>query len=293
MVETMPETCHICGASKIRFFCEKRGYRLYECLNCDILFVHPMPADLSAIYTEEYFRNVDKKDSHGYTDYDKDKEPMRAAFINSLKKIERATPGRKIFDIGAATGYFLDLARQRSWTTYGSEISQYGAAEARARGHEMIYGDVSKMDELPQVDAVTMWDVLEHVANPADFCKTVNRMLPKGGIFLINTPDCKSLWARLLGSRWQLIVPPEHVHYYAPKNMRMLLEASGFEVVEISRMGKKFSIPYIFKMLWSWQRLILWDWLARLTDNRVLRRVRVPINLRDNMFVFARKVHDI
>jgi hypothetical protein len=130
----------------------------------------------------------------------------------------------------------------------------------------MIYGNLPDMGELPLVDAVTMWDVLEHVPNPRSFCKTVNKMLPKGGIFLVNTPDIDSLWARILGSKWPLLVPPEHVHYYAPKNMKLLLEESGFEIVEISRMGKRFSLPYIFKMLWSWQRLGLWNMLARVSD---------------------------
>ncbi len=117
-------------------------------------------------------------------------------------------------------------------------------------------------------------------------------MLPVGGVFALNTPDKGSVWARMLGSKWQLLVPPEHVHYYNTKNIKLLLEQCGFEVLEISRMGKHFTIPYIFKMLWSWQRLLLWDWFARLTDRTFLRNVSIPINLRDNMYVLARKVHD-
>jgi 2-polyprenyl-3-methyl-5-hydroxy-6-metoxy-1,4-benzoquinol methylase len=293
-VTTAIPPCHICGGQHIVFFSEKNGFRMYQCMNCDLMFVSPMPTsqDLAAMYTEEYFKNIDKKDSHGYTDYDRDKEPMRRAFVRALQKIESRTQGRTIFDVGAATGYFLDVAKTRGWKTKGSEISQYGAEVASRRGHEMMYGDLPTMPNLPVVDAVTMWDVLEHLPDPRSFCKTINKMLPVGGIFVINTPDKMSRWARLLGKRWQLIVPPEHVHYYAPKNIKILLEQCGFEVVEISRMGKTFSLPYVFKMLWSWQRLWIWNWLAKLSDNPVLRRVKLPINLRDNMFVLARKVHD-
>lgn len=286
-------SCHICGSTDIRFFCKKNGYKLYDCNLCGLTFVHPIPKDLTAIYTEDYFRNVDKKNSHGYTDYDKDKEPMRRVFINALKKIEAIAPGKDIFDVGAATGYFLDVAREYGWKTSGSEISEYGANEAAKRGHKIIYGDLTKMPKLPVSDVVTMWDVLEHVEDPRSLTRAVNRMLPVGGIFAINTPDRGSVWARILGSKWQLLVPPEHVHYYATKNIKLLFKECGFEIVEISRMGKLFSMPYIFKMLWSWQRLRVWDFLARITDKSILRRLKIPINLRDNVFVLARKVHGL
>lgn len=252
-----------------------------------------MPNDLADIYTEDYFRNVNKKSSHGYTDYDKDKEPMRGAFEWALAKIEAKTKGRKVFDIGAATGYFLDIARDRSWNTQGSEISAYGAKEAAERGHNMILGDITTMINLPKVDVVTMWDVIEHVSDPRALAKAANQMLSKGGLLVINTPDVGSVWARLLKGKWQLIVPPEHVYYYAPRNMHMILGQAGFEMIALSRMSKTFSVPYVFKMLWSWQGLAIWDALARMTDNAFFRRIKLPINLRDNMFVIARKVHDV
>ncbi|MBM3261069.1 glycosyltransferase [Candidatus Kaiserbacteria bacterium] len=291
--DTLPFSCAVCGSPEIRFYCHKRGYRLFQCKDCDLVFVYPMPSNLEAIYGEEYFHNVDQKESHGYTDYDKDKEPMRAAFEWALGKVEAKVGGRKIFDIGAATGYFLDVARDRGWKTQGSEVSAYGAKEAAERGHGMILGDVTHMTNLPKVDAVTMWDVIEHVADPVALAAAANRMLPKGGILVINTPDVGSVWARLLKGKWQLLVPPEHVHYYARRNMNMLLGQAGFELVESSRMGKTFSVPYVFKMLWSWQGLAMWDVLARMTDNSIFRWIKLPINLRDNMFVIARKVHDV
>jgi dolichol-phosphate mannosyltransferase len=288
----LPFSCSVCGSPEIRYYCKKRGYQLFQCKDCDLVFVFPMPSDLESIYGEEYFHNVDQKDSHGYTDYDKDKEPMRGAFEWALAKVEAKTTGRKVFDIGAATGYFLDVARDRSWNTQGSEISAYGAKEAAERGHNMILGDITTMTNLPKVDVVTMWDVIEHVPDPRALAKAANQMLHKGGLLVINTPDVGSVWARMLKGKWQLLVPPEHVHYYARRNMNMLLGQTGFELVESSRMGKTFSVPYVFKMLWSWQGLAIWDLLARMTDNAFFRRIKLPINLRDNMFVIARKVHD-
>ncbi len=281
--------CHICHAQDVRFFCEKNGYTLYDCIKCGFTFVFPIPEDLASIYSAEYFKNEGKADA-GYTDYDKDKEPMRPVFELYLDKLAQLTTGRNIFDVGAATGYFLDIAKGDGWKTFGSEISEYATKEAESRGHAMLAGSIVGVPMAEKMDAVTLWDVLEHVDDPRAYLTAVHSMLNTEGMVAINTVDRSSLWARILGSRWQLIVPPEHLNYYSPNNLEMLLNECGFEVLEIKKIGKKFSAAYIFKTLASWQGLTLWTWLAKKTDTETFRKLAFPINLRDNVFVLARKI---
>lgn len=283
--------CHICGSDETGFFCEKNGHTLYDCKKCDFTFVHPIPKNLADIYGADYFKN-DGAGSAGYTDYDKDKEPMREVFELYLKKLEDLAPGKRIFDVGAATGYFLDIAKKEGWKTYGSEISSYAAETARARGHEMTEGSITSGAQ-PKVDAATLWDVLEHVDDPRAYLFALNRMLADNGMLAINTVDRSSVFARMLGSRWHLIVPPEHLYYYAPNNLTMLLDQAGFEVIEVKKIGKKFSPAYVFKTLAAWQGFALWERLARLSDGPTLRKLALPINLRDNVFVLARKTSQV
>jgi 2-polyprenyl-3-methyl-5-hydroxy-6-metoxy-1,4-benzoquinol methylase len=282
-------TCHICESQDVQFFCEKKGYRLYDCNKCRFTFVFPIPDDLAAIYAQNYFKNEGRSDA-GYTDYDKDKEAMREVFELYLKKLAALTSGRNIFDVGAATGYFLDIAKLRGWKTFGSEISDYAVNEGRRRGHEIIQGSIIGVQFKEKMDAVTLWDVLEHVDDPRGYLRAVNQMLGEGGMLAINTVDRSSLWARTMGPRWHLIVPPEHLNYFSPQNLKTILEECGFEMLEVKKIGKNFSLSYIFKMLASWQGLSFWNWCARMTDNHFFRMFAIPINLRDNVFVLARKV---
>ena len=284
--------CHICHSQDVRFFCEKNGCKLYDCMKCGFTFVFPIPDDLASIYGAEYFKNEGKADA-GYTDYDKDKEPMRPVFELYLNKLAQLTEGRNIFDVGAATGYFLDIAKKDGWKTFGSEISAYATKEAESRGHTMVAGSIVGVMLPEKMDAVTLWDVLEHVDDPRAYVMAVNNMLGAKGMLAINTVDRSSIWARVLGSRWQLIVPPEHLNYYSPNNLEMLLSECGFEVLEVKKIGKKFSAAYIFKTLASWQGLALWTWLARKTDTNAFRKLAFPINLRDNVFVLARKIRSL
>lgn len=284
--------CPLCGGSKsISFFCEKNNYKLYNCFLCRLNFVSPMPIHSDDIYQEEYFKK-DKSSSNnfGYVDYEKDKEPMRKTFNQYLEKIEQLTAGRKLFDLGAATGYFLDLAKTRSWQTAGAEISGYAARLAREKGHYIFVGRLEASQIKNEYDVVTMWDVLEHLDSPKIDLKTINIMLKEGGLVAINTIDQESFWARIWGKRWQAIIPPEHLFYYSAKSLKILLAESGFKILMIKKIGKSFSLSYIFKILYNWQGLEIWNKLSNYFGSRFWRRFALPINLKDNIFVVARKV---
>lgn len=282
--------CPICGLGVNKLFCEKNNHKIYNCGNCDIAFVWPIPDNLKTIYQESYFKNnAGEKKEFGYADYDKDKEPMKEVFNLYLKKISGLANGKKIFDIGAATGYFLDLAKEKGWQTSGIEISEFAANEAKKRGHNVFCGNLPELDIKGKYDVITMWDVLEHFDSPKKYLFAAFEMLNPDGLLVINTIDKNSWWAKVMGRRWQLIVPPEHLFYYSPKGLQYLLEQSGFEIKEMNKIGKKFSLAYIFKMLYNWQGLNIWKNMFDYFDKPFWRKFSIPINLRDNIFVIAVK----
>lgn len=293
-MESVAIACPICLEVRNRYFANKSGWNIRLCEHCGFAFVHPIPTqqELKQLYSRAYFRNEGKTD-RGYTDYDKDKEPMRSIFELYLSKLERLSEKKHIFDVGAATGYFLDIARSRGWKTYGSEISEYGASEASRRGHQIIYGSIVDKRPPEKMGAVTMWDVLEHVSDPLAYLRAANAMLEPEGILAINTVDRGSWWARFMGSRWHLMIPPEHLSYFTRESLEIALEACGFEPIEYRKIGKSFSPSYVFKTLGSWQGIEIWNILARMADSPFFRVFSLPINLRDNVFVLAKKRNDL
>lgn len=292
--KTYPEKilCHICHGANHVPYCLKNNYQLYKCKTCNLVFVHPTPTSLEDVYSESYFQNINSLHQFGYASYDKDKEPMSGIFISYIKRFEEIVKERKIFDIGAATGYFLDLAKKRGWNTNGIEISKFAANEARSRGHNVYTGKLPEVSINDTMEVVTMWDVLEHVDSPRRYLQSANNLLVPGGYLAINTVDISSLWARLLGSKWHLIVPPEHLYYYTPKNLTLLLNEVGFEVIQIQKEGKLFSLAYIFGTLARWQKFSFWDKCASFFSTPFWRRFGIPLNLHDNMFVLAKKIRN-
>lgn len=279
-------TCLVCGSEANASF-EKAGYSLYRCPSCKLLFVHPVPAT-DSVYSKDYFSGAEQ--GHGYVDYDRDKKPMIPVFEEYVRRIITLRPSRgALLDVGAATGFFVEIARRMGFAARGVELSDYAAQVGRAKGLDIMTGTLADIDG--RFDALTMLDVIEHVPDPRTELMRAYALLNPGGVLIINTPDQGSFYAHLMGARWHLIVPPEHLYYFTRKNLSALLEECGFAVVEATTIGKSFTLPYIFKTLYGWQGLGLWRWLESAANRTFLKRISIPINLRDNMFIVAQKPH--
>jgi len=286
-----PIRCIACGSDKYSPYSMKGEYTLYQCSDCGHVVVLPIPENLSEVYDGEYFTGAKK--GFGYVSYDRDKEPMHAVFEKSLIEAESLLGGvGTLVDVGAATGFFIKIALSRGWNSAGVELSAFAAKKARDSGLDVRTGTLIQ-NYFPQksADLVTLWDVIEHMPNPVEDLEQVRKVLRKDGILLINTPDVGSLYARILKSRWHLIVPPEHIHYFNKKSIRLLLEESGFRVESISTMDKSFTLEYVVQILARWLDVSFIQYLVEWLENHpTIGRLSMYINLRDNMFIVARKI---
>lgn len=281
--------CPACGEYAHSFFSKKNGFLLYACDSCRMLRLNPIPQAIEKVYEKDYFAGAEK--GHGYVNYDADKEPMRPTFNTYLDLVERYQIQKGLLlDIGAATGFFADIARSRGWQAEGIEISDFAAEEGRKKGLTIMTGTLQTVRPAKMYRAITMWDVLEHMTDPEKEIAEAYRILEKGGTIAFSTPDSGSMYAKIMGSKWHLIVPPEHIYYFNGKSIAVFLEKHGFETKLITRIGKQFTLEYIFKTLAAWQGIGIWKWLTRFLERHPkIGRISLPINLRDNMFVIAVK----
>ncbi len=278
--------CHVCDSENVSFFAKKRGFDLFKCNTCKLLFMHPIPESIG-VYDDSYFSGAEK--GYGYVDYDADKEPMVPTFNKYLDILgDFGVKGGELLDVGAATGFFMNIARQRGFKVTGVEFSNFAAEKGRSSGLNVITGDLLAQNfKDKSFDVVTLFDVIEHVPNPKEVIREVRRILKNGGLVVVNTPDAESLWAKLLGKNWQLIMPPEHINYFSPKNFSTYLSKNGFKILLSSKIGKKFTLQYVLKMLYKWTSFRVF--LTKANSSGFLSKTYVPINLRDNFFMIAKK----
>lgn len=285
-VQAEAAICPVCG-NRGCLAGVKRGYDHYVCASCKSLFVWPVPSTYLDTYQGSYFSGA--AGGHGYVDYDRDKLPMSGTFLTYLDLLARhgCKTGR-LLDIGAATGFFLNLARGRGYETMGVEPGGQAVAQARSKELNVVHGTLSDLKEAPEsFDAVTMLDVLEHLPEPRATLGAAHRLLKPGGLLAINTPDQGSALAKVLGMKWHLVTPPEHLCLFTAAALKSALRQSGFEVLVLSRIGKKFTLQYVAQTLaMNWRAA---EPVADYFRGRVIGRFGVPINLRDNVFLLAKR----
>jgi ubiquinone/menaquinone biosynthesis C-methylase UbiE len=192
----------------------------------------------------------------------------------------RRPPGR-LLDVGCASGRFLREAFVSGWEITGIEPSDslFRIAKASLTGQATLFQSTLQEAELPErsYDAITMWDVVEHVPDPISFLRIASRLLQPMGFLILNVPNLDSWQARVLRRRWPLILP-EHLNYFNKSSLRRAAEAVGLRLVSFGSRPAAFSFQYIAHRLRQ-HRIPAAGSLERLAVNSVLGKWVIPIYL--------------
>ena len=162
----------------------------------------------SQFYTEIYSMGLDSIEAHG-------------------KK------NGSILDIGCSTGFFLDIAKGRGWNTTGIELGLDEAAQAEAKGHRTIKQTIDHLDPNEKFDAITMWDVLEHIPDGIDQLNKIKAHLNEGGILFFQIPNSDALAAKIMRSSCRMFDGLEHTNLYNPKTVALLAEKCGYAIKNV------------------------------------------------------------
>ena len=78
-------------------------------------------------------------------------------------------------------------------------------------------------------DLAFMGDAFEHVQDPAAVVAKFADVVAPGGVVVITTVDFDSWLARLLGARWRLMTPPEHLFFWTRRSIEKIFDDHGFD----------------------------------------------------------------
>jgi SAM-dependent methyltransferase len=152
-------------------------------------------------------------------------------FARHLTRIEAEIGMGRILDVGCATGDFLKVARSRGWQVLGADPSA-ARAQVEAAGIELVGTNVHDVDVKDgSLDAITFWDVLEHVTNPVADLAQARRLLKPGGVLALTVPDAANFLARVSGRRWfGYKTAGEHLQFFTNASLRIALQTAGVAV---------------------------------------------------------------
>jgi SAM-dependent methyltransferase len=269
--------CLLCGADQpVRVYDARdrlmkvRGeFRIVRCGACGLVYLSPRPtlATIGAYYPDSYepYLRVEPQTLPAW---------KRALLNYGLHKraqpiVQQKAPG-KVVDIGCATGQFLAYLRDTArWQVLGIEPSESAARYARDTFRlEVHCGDV-RSAHLPDqsIDAVTMWDVLEHLHDPCAELREIRRILKPDGLLVFRVPALDSLDARLFGPYWAGLDVPRHMVVFDRRTLARLLAQAGFAPERIWCASGSY-----FAFMLSW-RIFVEDKISEPRRQRVLERL--------------------
>ena len=124
----------------------------------------------------------------------------------------------KVADIGFGTGFGMHLYLQGAKEIYGYEtdIDSLRFAQRAFPINKMYFqmGDVTKGIDETGFNFVTMIDVIEHIEKDVLALQNAKKMLAKGGVLIVSTPNRLSRYRK----------SENHVREYAPKELNGILK---------------------------------------------------------------------
>lgn len=227
---TTTRRCPACGAAEREERGLKNGLRVSACRDCGTLYAHHADETSSG---EEY----------DYDAYYHEANLSIPAFISRrLDEIFRSFASyrrtNRLLDVGCGAGSLLEAARRAGWNAEGTEVSKPAVEHVRAEGFEVFHGELAEA-RYPEghFDVVTASEIIEHVPEPGAMLREIARILRPGGLFWATTPHGRGLSARLLGTRWSTVSPPEHLQLFSLGGVRRLLREAGFSRVHVTSHG--------------------------------------------------------
>jgi SAM-dependent methyltransferase len=243
-VEDVP-ACPVCGGRAASDLAVGFDYELLTCSNpwrfvrcaeCGHARLDPRPpaAALPVIYPPTYYSYNYAAQVPGLALRGKEWLDGRK-FASILGALDR--PPQSFLDVGCGDGRYLRLLERRGVPRpriHGLELDARVVESLRAEGFSVHAERIEECQrfEPASLDLVSMFHVIEHLADPGAAVDQVARWLRPGGVFALETPNLESLDARLFESGlWGGYHIPRHWHVFTPGSLRRLLEARGFEVV--------------------------------------------------------------
>jgi len=218
--------------------------------------------------------------------YEDEAEGRSKNFSKILSRLEKILPNKgTLFDVGAATGILIHLARDRGWDADGIEPSAWAVKYAQEKYGLNIKEGSFEEASLPanHYAAVTLVDIVEHMSSPLEAVQKAFEILKPEGILCLVTPDIKSLAARIAGAKWWHF-RPGHVGYFTAESLQKLLDLTGFTIVKKKKYAWTFSAHYLISRK-KWLRFLIKN--ARMA--LFWKKISIKLALSDSMEIYARK----
>ena len=214
----------------------KGEFSYQQCQDCKSLFIDPLPTDaeIQSYYHDEYWWSKEgasvswvKRLERRYREW---------IIMDHLRFLPPRIPSNKkgalkLLDVGCGSGALLMTASRRGYMVTGVDFSIRAVENLRGLGVPCHLATPKEIDVgEKQFDIVSLFHVLEHLAEPNRDLRSILRLGCPQATFIIQVPLLDSIQARLFGARWYGLDPPRHLIQFTFRGLCALLQNVGLQI---------------------------------------------------------------
>jgi 2-polyprenyl-3-methyl-5-hydroxy-6-metoxy-1,4-benzoquinol methylase len=188
-------------------------------------------------YEADYFEG-DKRQAGGYGDYTAQAGWRLEKSARQVREMRERTGlmGGRVLDIGSGYGFFRVALGAAGYDHDGLEVSEFARSVASTSYGLSTHGgtlDEHWQDWEASYDAVTLFDLIEHLEDPVGFLEQVVHVLRPGGVVGVKTPNIDCPEAEVFGPHYHSL-KREHLAYFSPRSLTAAAAAAGLEPAHVT-----------------------------------------------------------
>lgn len=232
--------CPACGKEGIFAFL-KYGFSHKICQDCKTIFCSPRPSEsLLGSYYNNY--NAPRMWTELLLKSDTERKilqhkPRVEKIVSEIKKQGRQNGGIAL-DLGAGSGAFSVCLKNTGFfkDVVAMDLSEDCVKVCRDKGLKAVLGTIADVDD-NSMDLICINDLIEHLFEPLSFLRECFRAIKKDGYIFGVTPNGEGFDFKIMKEETKNITPPEHLTYFNPHSLSLVLKNAGFKMVLVETPG--------------------------------------------------------
>jgi len=226
-------SCYLCGSDessvrpgKCR---DNPKLKIIECNQCSLVYL----SDFSHIGVNFY------ENSGQVISNRENKILTTASVIDTKRRFDQFSPlfyNKSVLDFGCGKGHFLMKLKNEKITLQLSSLEINEAYHDFLNKNFNHYSSIDKIED-NSIDYITIFHVLEHLADPLDVIDKLYPKLKKGGKIIIEVPSSDDILLKTYESEsfsrytyWSL-----HLYLFNTSTLSRLIKKSLFEIIYIKQ----------------------------------------------------------